>query len=107
MYNPTDDTCNTASGIANLGNSFTFTRLNDGRIMASGGESPQVDLLSTTSIFDPVTDTWSLGPRLSESRGLHSATALPDGRVLLVGGIGLEPRNGERALIASSEFVSP
>ncbi len=85
----------------------TLTLLPDGRVLAVGGEDPlgsDYVLYSTIEIFDPVTNTWSLGPELSQPRSGHSATLMPDGSVLLAGGVSQE---GERYPIASTEFITP
>lgn len=37
-------------------------------------------------LYDPGTDTWSTAPDLVTPRSGHSATLLPGGKVLLVGG---------------------
>ena len=88
----------------------TLTLLPDGRVLAAGGEdgwSKDFLLHSTTEIFDPRTNSWSPGPDLSELRGSHSATLLPDGRVLLAGGIGMVLEIEEVYPLASSETVDP
>lgn len=85
----------------------TLTLLPDGRVLAAGGEDPMGDnylLYSSTEIFDPETNTWSPGPELSQPRSSHSATLMPDGSILLAGGISQE---GERYPIASTEFITP
>lgn len=48
------------------------------------------------------TQGWSLAGALADNRGLHTASLLPDGRVLVVGGIG----DGNRGL-ASAEIWTP
>lgn len=76
----------------------TLTLLQDGRVLAAGGIDPghpyeystEQNLIAMTEIYDPATDIWTKGPDLSEPRYQHTATLLPDGRVLLVGGIGQE-----------------
>ena len=85
----------------------TLTLLPDGRVLATGGEDPMGDdylLYSSTEIFDPDTNTWSEGPELSQPRSSHSATLMPDGSVLLAGGIS---QQGERYPVASTEFITP
>ena len=85
----------------------TLTLLPDGRVLAAGGGASLGQgyvLHSATEIFDPVTNTWSPGPELSEPRSQHSATLLPDGSVLLAGGIG---QRQERYAISSSEHIRP
>lgn len=76
-------------------------RLDDGRILVAGGASsdgsgifPTIALLrGTADIYDPASDRWTSAGNMAESRSGadgnpagHTATVLPDGRVLLVGG---------------------
>ena len=92
----------------------TFTLLPDGRVLAVGGtdnsslrifERSEEKFLPVTEIYDPATNTWSLGPEMQVPRTEHAATALPDGRVLITGGIGIEPESGERYPLASVEII--
>ena len=89
--------------------SHTLTLLPDGRVLAVGGVGPLGDddyvVHSTTEIFDPVTNTWSSGPELSQPMADHSATLMPDSSVLLVGGI--SERNGDKYVSISTEFITP
>ena len=50
----------------------------------------------------PATGTFSPAGSLAEARGAHTATLLPDGRVLVVGGVG-----GDYAQLASAEVWGP
>ncbi|WP_437499438.1 kelch repeat-containing protein [Sorangium sp. So ce1099] len=79
---------------------YTATRLLDGRVLVAGYGS--VDGHGITAqlaeVYDPVSDTWSSVPVMSEERWDHSATLLPDGRVLAMGG-------GHH--LASAEVYSP
>lgn len=72
----------------------TLTLLHDGRVLLSGGEvnSPgggTGTVVDTAEIFDPVTETIAPTGSLGKPRTGHSATTLPDGRVLVAGGQGL------------------
>ena len=99
-WTPTDDLSRPSAG-------HSLTLLPDGRVLAAGGVHPvQIDssVSSTTEIFDPFTNSWSPGPELSEPRTNHSATLLPDGRVLLIGGIA---PGSEFVPFTSMEFVTP
>lgn len=65
------------------------TSLKDGRVLITGG----IQLLGTgfgatpnTDIYDPQTNTMTLGQTMKTGRWLHTATLLNDGRVLIVGG---------------------
>jgi hypothetical protein len=50
----------------------------------------------TTEIYDPLTDSFAYGPVMTTPRSIHTATQLPNGRWLLVGGVG--PNNDPQAL---------
>lgn len=72
----------------------TLTLLHDGRVLLSGGEvnSPgggTGTVVDTAELFDPVTETLSATGSMVKPRTGHSATTLPDGRVLVAGGQGL------------------
>ncbi len=65
--------------------------LPDGRVLVTGGLIPvgggptTIDT-RTTEIFDPAAGTFTPGPDMSVARFNHSAIALDDGRVLVLGG---------------------
>lgn len=40
----------------------TATLLNDGRVLVVGGRNASGAPLASVEIYDPVTDTWSVGP---------------------------------------------
>ncbi len=70
------------------------TLLADGRVLIAGGTTivfaplPTARTLDTTTIFDPKTRSFSAGPMLRAARVSHAAVRMPDGRVLLTGGVG-------------------
>ena len=89
-----------------------LTLLSDGRVLASGGDDfwsgPASDLgMGTTEIFDPSSSRWSRGPGLEELRSGHTATLLTDGRVLLAGGIALNPEIKEVYPTFTTELIEP
>jgi len=62
----------------------------DGRWMVAAGGSGALlsqAALATTEIYDPVNDSFSLGPNLNTARSVHTATQLADGKWLLAGGV--------------------
>ena len=63
-------------------------RLPDGRVLVCGGSSPA--WLSTAEVYDPAADRgaggWSATESLRAARAFHTATVLPDGKVLVTGG---------------------
>lgn len=107
IYDPDAGTWTAADELSQPSDGHSLTLLPDGRVLAAGGENPVVrgsNYYSTTEIFDPSTNSWSPGPELSEPRTNHSATLLPDGRVLLIGGIA---PGSQFVPLTSMEFVTP
>ncbi len=90
----------------------SLTVLPDGRVLAAGGdeffESIAVQAgKGTTEIFDPASNAWTQGPDLEEPRSAHSATLLPDGSVLLAGGITLNQEIDEIYPTFTTEYIHP
>jgi N-acetylneuraminic acid mutarotase len=67
----------------------TATLLLNGQVLVSGGGGSDLgvllDMPDTAELFNPTTGTWSFAGRISP-RIVHTATLLPDGRVLVTGG---------------------
>ncbi|MEX2621541.1 MAG: kelch repeat-containing protein, partial [Egibacteraceae bacterium] len=82
----------------------SLTLLADGRVLAAGGrdEIRGGVTTDTAEVFDPLTGQWSPTGSLGGPRSHHSATLLPDGRVLVAGGF----PDGSTGL-ASAEVYDP
>jgi hypothetical protein len=85
----------------------TATRLIDGRVLFAGGCTQSGcegnDGALAAEIFDPAVGGFVDGPPMTVPRAGHTATLLPDGTVLLVGGY-----DGERrGPLASAELFDP
>lgn len=66
--------------------------LKDGTIMIIGGKSNIESATSNVQVYTPVSQqygTWSTGPKLNIPRTVHTASVLPDGKVLVCGGLGV------------------
>jgi hypothetical protein len=68
--------------------------LGDGRVLACGGIAEDAyfteptDAIPDAWIYDPASQTWTtLTSRLGTARALHEAIPMPDGKVLIVGGV--------------------
>ena len=57
--------------------------------------------LGEAEIYDPASGLWSTTGPLSDARFYHTATLLPNGKVLVVGGF------GSSATLASAELYDP
>jgi hypothetical protein len=69
---------------------FTATRLSDGRVLVVGGFATPDEAgvgLSSAELYDPRTGMWIPTGSLHSPRADHTATLLPDGRVLVAGGV--------------------
>jgi hypothetical protein len=70
----------------------TCTLLADGRVLVTGGRSNENfpgGASMSAEIWNPASGAWRFAAgRMQSARSAHTATLLPDGRVLLVGGFG-------------------
>ena len=83
----------------------TASLLPDGRVLVIGGcvVDGCSDATAETELYDPATGRFSSGADLAQPRDGHTATTLPNGDVLLVGGYTGE---GERPLPAAELYVA-
>lgn len=63
--------------------------LNDGRLLIIGGQRNPTDYesINTCNIFNPITNSWTTVAPMNQARTRFSALLLPDGRVLVMGGL--------------------
>ena len=66
---------------------FTLTKLADGTLFAAGGYDTDGKLIASTELLGPGWPSWGRGPKLNAARAHHTATLLPDGTVLVTGGV--------------------
>ena len=99
MYDPVDGTFATINATTSAIRDQTTTLLADGRVLLAGGTGPhgasrgksgdiQLPATAAADIFDPATNTFHPTESMGNARRAHTATLLPDGSVLVAGGIG-------------------
>jgi hypothetical protein len=89
-YDPATDTwAELASWVPRAGNGAQAA-LPDGRVLFSGGanyDAPREAFpLAAAQLYDPARDAWEPAAPPTVARVRHTATALPDGTVLVIGG---------------------
>ena len=88
----------------------TATLLSNGTVLVAGGNSrAQLDPeLASAELYDPVTGAWTATGDMIDARTVHTATLLPDGRVLVAGGYtARRPGDLSAHFLASAELYDP
>ncbi|MES2932401.1 MAG: kelch repeat-containing protein [Pseudomonadota bacterium] len=88
LYNPATNTWS-AAGSLNVGRfSHSATLLTNGKVLLVGGYNNGASNVGiSVELYDPTLNTWSLGPELLPHGSFgHTATLLPNGKVLIAGG---------------------
>ncbi|MBK8038201.1 MAG: tandem-95 repeat protein [Verrucomicrobiaceae bacterium] len=90
VYNPATGTWSAGPTAASTRFRHTATLLPNGKVLiagggtASDGSSPS----SVAQLYDPVSNTFTTTGSLAQARSGHSATLLPNGKVVVIGGLG-------------------
>jgi len=103
LYDPATGRWTVTGSMAESFSGHTATLLSNGTVLVAGGfEKGDIPPGSRASaaLYDPVTGTWRVTGDMTQARSNHTATLLPDGRVLVAGGHG-----GDR--LASAELYDP
>ena len=82
--------------------SHTATLLADGRVLVAGGQTSATPnaWTATAEIYDPATGTWTPTGSMQSPRAWHTATLLPNGKVLVAGG-------GDPSTAVTAELYDP
>lgn len=105
IYDPTSGTWTTTGQLADARYDHTATLLSDGRVLVAGGRtgpSRYGPSLATAELYDPASGTWTGTGSLNTARRFHTGTLLPDGKVLVAGGV-----DSHDGYLASAELYDP
>jgi uncharacterized delta-60 repeat protein len=104
LFDPSAETWTETSFLNTARYYHTATLLPNGKVLVVGGDDviyPHIHYLSSAELYDPLTGTWTQTGSLNEAREFHTATLLPRGQLLIVGGV------GNAGFLASAELYDP
>jgi len=116
VYDPTSGKWTMTASLNKVRVSHTATLLHDGKVLVVGGMDdynfPTDNIaFNNAELYDPTTETWRLTGDLYAGRCYHTATLLPNGNVLILGGTDLydypvlaelyDPISGDWSLVGS------
>jgi N-acetylneuraminic acid mutarotase len=110
LYDPVAGTWSATGSLSVARSGHTATLLNNGVVLVAAGSANVSDNGPNASaeLYDPAVGAWSTTGSLSTARSDHTATLLPNGMVLVAGGIGTSVAGGNvGSSLSSAELYDP
>jgi len=108
LYDPATETWTVTGSLRTGRTGHTATLLTDGRVLVAGGtcisNGAVCGFLTSAELYDPISGNWTATGPLNDARGFrHTATLLPDGNLLVAGGVS----SGNGGTLSSAELYDP
>jgi len=113
LYDPASGTWSAAGAMTQPRGDHTAALLADGKVLVVGGIGPVPGMpseskaaLSNAELYDPASGTWTqLANQMAIERYYHTATLLPNGKMLIAGGLTTD--HGRITGRSSTELYDP
>lgn len=104
LYDPPTGKWTATGALTTRREGHTATLLPNGKVLVAGGKHYDDNWISLASaeLYDPATGMWSATGPLNTARAVHTATLLPNGKVLVAGGYDSDFKN-----LSSAESYDP
>jgi N-acetylneuraminic acid mutarotase len=109
LYDPASGTWTGTGSLATARDFHTSTLLPNGQVLVAGGENHSNNggssvVLASAEVYDPASGTWAATGSLATPRAIHTATLLPDDKVLIAGG---HNNSSSSRTLGSAELFDP